>query len=97
MKVDVHQIIIEPIVTEKTSGLMSDSVYVFRVLKEATKSQIKNALKTVFGVDASSVNTTKVRGKARQVGRHIGVTSSWKKAYVKLKKGQKIKELEVGA
>ncbi len=94
---DPHQIIIEPIVTEKTSVLLGDSVYVFRVLKEATKTQIKHALKVVFGVDSQSINTTKVRGKARQIGKHIGVTSSWKKAYVKLKEGQKIKELEVGS
>jgi large subunit ribosomal protein L23 len=94
--VDSYQIIIEPIVTEKSSGLRNSSVYVFRVLKEATKSQIKNALKTAFGVDALSINTTKVRGKVRQLGRHIGITSGWKKAYVRLKEGQKIKELEVG-
>jgi large subunit ribosomal protein L23 len=95
--VDSHQIIIEPIITEKSSLLSQESVYVFRVLKGATKSQIKQALKVVFNVDAQSVNTTQVRGKARQVGRHIGVTSSWKKAYIKLKEGQKIKELEAGA
>lgn len=94
---DPYQIIIEPIVTEKTSGLRTVSVYTFRVLKDATKAQIKNALKTVFGVDARSVNTTKVRGKARQLGRSIGRTSGWKKAYVQLKEGQKIKELEANA
>ncbi len=92
-----YQIIIEPVVTEKTSGLRADSVYVFRVLKEATKTQIKNAIKENFGVDARSVNTVKMRGKARTLGRSIGVTSGWKKAYVKLKEGQKIKELEAGA
>jgi large subunit ribosomal protein L23 len=92
-----YQIIIEPIVTEKTSGLMASSVYVFKVLKEATKTQIKNALKLTFGVDAQSVNTTKVKGKVKTLGRSIGRTAGWKKAYVKLKEGQKIKELEVGA
>jgi len=95
--VSPYQIIIEPIVTEKSSGLMSGSVYVFKVLKEATKTQIKNALKLAFGVDAQSVNTTKVKGKVKTLGRSIGRTAGWKKAYVKLKKGQKIKELEVGA
>jgi large subunit ribosomal protein L23 len=95
--VSPYQIIIEPIVTEKTSGLMADSVYVFKVLKQATKTQIKNAVKLNFGVDAESVNTTKVRGKVKTLGRSIGRTASWKKAYVKLKEGQKIKELEVSA
>ena len=92
-----YQIIIEPIVTEKSSGLMASSVYVFKVLKEATKTQIKNALKQAFGVEALSINTTKVKGKVKTLGRSVGVTPGWKKAYVKLKEGQKIKELEVGA
>ena len=92
-----YQIIIEPIVTEKTSGLMASSVYVFKVLKEATKTQIKNALKLTFGVDSESINTSKVRGKVKTLGRSIGRTAGWKKAYVKLKEGQKIKELEVSA
>jgi len=94
---DAHQVIVAPIVTEKSSGLRSRSVYVFRVLKEATKTQIMEAVKKCFGVTAQSVNTTKVRGKTRQLGRSIGRTSGWKKAYVMLKKGQKIKELEAGA
>lgn len=94
---DPHQIIIGQIVTEKTTDLRASSVYVFRVQKDATKGQIVNAVKTVFNVTPESVNTTKVRGKARQMGRSIGVTAGWKKAYVKLKKGEKIKELEVGA
>jgi large subunit ribosomal protein L23 len=93
---DPYQIIIEPIVTEKSSGLRAGSVYVFKVLKDSTKSQIKNALKNAFGVDAISINTTKVKGKTRQLGRSIGATAAWKKAYVQLKEGQKIKELEVG-
>ena len=92
-----YQIIIEPIITEKTSGLRADSVYVFKVLKEATKSQIKNAIKENFGVDVSSINTAKMKGKVRKLGKSIGITSGWKKAYVQLKKGQKIKELEAGA
>jgi large subunit ribosomal protein L23 len=94
---DPYQVIIEPIVTEKSTMVRANSTYVLRVIQGATKSQIKNALKKVFGVDAESINTTKVRGKARHLGKSIGVTAGWKKAYIKLKKGQKIKELEVGA
>lgn len=92
-----YQIIIEPIITEKTSGLRMNSVYVFKVLKEATKTQIKNAIKENFGVDVSSINTAKMKGKVRKLGKSIGITSGWKKAYVQLKEGQKIKELEAGA
>ncbi len=94
---DPYQVILGPIVTEKTTDLRPGSVYVFKVLKDATKGQIKDALKVAFNVEAESINTTKVMGKARQLGKSIGATSSWKKAYVKLKKGQKIKELEAGA
>lgn len=97
MMYDPHQIISGPIVTEKSSGLRGSSVYTLRVLKDATKSQIKNATEKIFGVDVESVNTTKVRGKTRQLGRSVGRTSAWKKAYIKLKEGQKIKELEVNA
>ena len=94
---DAHQIIMGQIITEKTTDLRANSVYVFRVRKDATKGQIVNAIRTVFNVTPESVNTTKVRGKTRQLGRSFGVTSGWKKAYVKLKSGEKIKELEVGA
>ena len=93
---DPYQIILAPIVTEKSSGLRANSVYVFKVIKDATKTQIRNALKIAFGVDVMSINTAKVRGKVRQLGRSIGVTAGWKKAYVQLKEGQKIKELEAG-
>lgn len=94
---DTYQILLGPIVTEKSSLLRADSVYVFKVLKGATKSQIKEAIQTSFGVDVESINTLPVRGKKRSMGKHIGSTSSWKKAYVKVKAGQKIKQLEVSA
>jgi large subunit ribosomal protein L23 len=94
---DLYQVIVAPIVSEKSTIARENSIYVFKVLKAATKSQIKCAIKLAFGVDVKSVNTTKVRGKTRQLGRSIGHTASYKKAYVQLKKGQKIKELEAGA
>jgi len=58
---DPYQIILKPVVTEKSSGLRADSVYVFKVLKDATKDQIKNAVQKAFGVDAVSINTTKLQ------------------------------------
>jgi large subunit ribosomal protein L23 len=94
---DLHSIIVEPIVTEKSSLLRADSVYVFKVLKDSSKSQIRDAVEKAFGVTVDAVNTTKVRGKSRTMGRHIGRTSGWKKAYVRLKQGDKIKQLEVGS
>jgi len=97
MMYDPYQILVEPVVTEKSSSVRASSVYVFRVLRNATKNQIKLAIEKCFGVDVESINTTKVRGKVRQLGRNIGKTPSWKKAYVKIREGQKIKELEAGA
>jgi large subunit ribosomal protein L23 len=94
---DLYQVIVAPVVSEKSTIARGNSIYVFRVLKGATKTQIKCAIKLAFGVDVKSVNTTQVRGKTRIMGRSIGRTASWKKAYVQLKKGQKIKELEAGA
>lgn len=94
---DMYQIIMEPIITEKSSGLLARSTYVFKVLKKATKDQIKQAVQKCFGVEVEDINTSCIRGKTRKLGRSIGRTTGWKKAYVKLKQGQKIKELEAGA
>jgi len=94
---DTYQILIEPVITEKSSLLRADSVYVFKVLKHATKPQIREAVIKAFGVDVEAINTSPVRGKTRTLGKHIGRTASWKKAYVKIKAGQKIKQLEANA
>ena len=91
---DPSQIIISQVITEKTSGLRMQDVYTFKVLLAAKKTQIKNAVEKLFNVDVVAVNTSKVRGKKRVLGKSIGKTSQWKKAYVRLKEGQKIKMLE---
>ena len=71
-----------------------DSVYTFAVLQSATKIDIRRAVEKLFNVKVKDVNTMKVRGKDRRLGRSIGRTSSWKKAYVKLVAGQKIELIE---
>lgn len=91
---DPEQIIIEPVVTEKSVGERARSRYVFKVHLEATKVAIKQAVEKVFKVKVLAVNTAYVRGRRRVVGRSIGRTSHWKKAYVTLAQGQKIAELE---
>lgn len=88
------QIIIEPIITEKAVLGKALSRYVFKVHPDATKVAITQAVEKLFKVKVVSVNTTKVRAKRRVMGRSIGRTSSWKKAYVTLKSGEKIEELE---
>lgn len=89
-----EQVIVQPVITEKSSLMKSDSVYVFSVLKDSSKIDIKNAVEKLFKVNVKSVNTLKVRGKTRRLGKSSGKTSSWKKAYVKLKAGQKIEMIE---
>lgn len=90
-----EQIIIEQLLTEKAVGAKALSRYVFKVHPKASKVAIGNAVAKLFKVDVVSVNTSNVRPKRRILGRSVGRTPGWKKAYVTLKPGQKIEELEV--
>lgn len=90
-----EQIILAPIVTEKSVGVRALSRYVFRVHSEATKVAIAIAVEKLFKVQVTAVNTSQVRSKRRIQGKSIGRSPSWKKAYVTLSAGQKIEELEV--
>ena len=85
-----YEIIKAPIITEKTNKLANENVYVFKVDKKASKTAIKMAVESKWNVKVDSVNTTNVRSKKRRVGKYTGYTSSYKKAYVKLKEGSKI-------
>ena len=85
-----RDIIKAPVITEKTNNLASENVYVFKVDKKANKTQIKQAIESKFGVKVESVNTVNTQSKKRRVGKYTGYTSSYKKAYVKLKEGSKI-------
>lgn len=92
---DVYDIILAPVITEKTTDERARSRYVFRVLSWATKIDIKRAAEKIFGVKVLDVNTIKVKGKTRGAIRGMpGRTKSWKKAYVTLEPGQKIESLE---
>ena len=92
---DLSQIIIEQIVTEKSmDGRAALNRYVFKVNLKANKLSVKQAVEKFFKVKVTDVNTCFVRAKQRIMGRSIGRTSRWKKAYVTLAKGQKIQELE---
>jgi len=89
-----ERLIIEPLITEKAVAARLAFRYVFKVHLAATKIAIADAVEKAFKVKVKAVNTLKVRPKSRVVGRSIGRTSQWKKAYVTLEKGQKIEELE---
>jgi large subunit ribosomal protein L23 len=88
------EVIIKPIVTEKTSFAKAEGKYVFRVFMHATKIDIKRAVEQAFNVVVKSVNTATIKPKTKFSGRFKRKTSSWKKAYITLEKGQTIKELE---
>lgn len=89
-----RDIIIRPLITEKSSGLMAEGKYTFAVDLRANKVQIKSAVEDIFKVKVKSVNTMKVPGKMRRVGRSVGRTPEWKKAVVTLREGQKIEFFE---
>ena len=77
-----EDIIIKPIITEKSNMGIEAGKYTFQVAKKATKIQIANAVQALFGVKVLNVNTMTVKGKEKRVGVHQGRTSDWKKAIV---------------
>ncbi|MDR2192547.1 MAG: 50S ribosomal protein L23 [Endomicrobium sp.] len=92
---DIRNIIKKAIVTEKASSLKEkDNKYTFMVDKDANKFQIKNAVETLFKVKVESVHTANYLGKEKRMGAHSGYRSDWKKAIVKLGKGQEIQMVE---
>jgi large subunit ribosomal protein L23 len=91
---DARDIIIAPLITEKTMTATTVSQYTFEVHPRATKTQIRHAVEEIFSVSVVKINTTNVAGKvknfARRGVRTSGKQSDWKKAIVTLKPGQKI-------
>ena len=77
-----EQVIIKPIVTERSSMDMQEGKYTFKVNKKATKVEIAKAVEKLFEVKVLKVNTISVKGKQKRVGAHVGMTSDWKKAIV---------------
>ena len=85
-----YDIIIKPVLTEKSFDGIPSKRYAFKVQKNATKTQIKAAVEHIFGVTVAKVNTVRVSGKVRRAGRKDeGKTASYKKAYVTLTEGSK--------
>ena len=84
-----HDIIIKPVLTEKSYSGIQDMKYTFVVAKNANKTEIKLAVEEVFGVQVEKVNTVNVRGKLKRMGKNQGYTPAYKKAVVQLKKDSK--------
>jgi large subunit ribosomal protein L23 len=79
-----HDIIIKPIITEKSMDDMAEGKYTFMVDKRSNKSEIKKAIESVFDVKVKDVNTMNVLGKIKRQGMNSGRRPSWKKAIIKL-------------
>ncbi len=93
MALTAFQVIRRPIITEKGLGVKeTQHTVVFEVAREATKTQIKEAVQTVFKVKVAAVRTAIFHGKFRRRGRAEGHRRDWKKAYVKLAPGEKMIE-----
>ena len=84
-----QDVVIRPIITEKSMAGSAEKKYTFEVHKDANKIEIAKAVAELFGVEVKKVNTLNVRGKFRRQGRFEGYTRSWKKAVVTLTEGSK--------
>ncbi len=88
-----YQIIRKPLITEKGLGVKeTEQTLVFEVAAKATKTEVKEAVQTIFKVKVDSVRTANCQGKERRRGKVTGYRPDWKKAYVKLKAGEKMPE-----
>lgn len=87
---DEHDIILRPVVTEKSTDEGEFSKYTFEVAAKATKIEVKQAVEKIFKKKVRSVNVRIVRGKRRRMGFRYGKTADWKKATVTLEPGEHI-------
>lgn len=91
---DLSQVIIKQIITEKATAQGAENKYCFKVSPKANRAQVKQAVEQVFGVKVLRANLVTVRGKTRRVGRSKKEfkQANWKKAIVQLKEGEKLEE-----
>jgi large subunit ribosomal protein L23 len=95
---NVTDVIRRPLITEKTSILREDGkTIVFDVARDANKIDVKRAVEQLFGAKVASVRTALAHGKVKRQGRFAGRRSDWKKAYVRLRDGEKLPEFLEGA
>ncbi len=95
MNVGMHWVLVQPLLTEKITGLRERSNTVgFVVHPEANRVQVKQAVESLLKVKVEKVNLMNVRGKMKRLGRFAGRRSDWKKAFVTLKEGEKLEMYE---
>lgn len=91
---DVYRVLKKPLITEKSTSLLADNKYTFEVDVKANKTEIKQAVESIFKVKVLKVNTMRVKGKLKRVRMIKGRTPERKKAIVTLKAGDKIEIFE---
>ena len=91
-----QDIILAPVITEKSMMGVAERKYTFKVATDANKIEIAKAVEELFGVDVEKVNTVSVRGRFKRMGRTAGYRSDWKKAIVTLTEGSKTIEFFEG-
>ena len=91
----LHDVLIRPVITEKSTMLMEEGKYTFRVPLTANKVQIRQAVEKIFNVKVEKVATIRVLGKTKRMGRTQGKRSDYKKAIVTLKAGESIEFLSL--
>lgn len=79
-----YDVVISPIITESSMDMAADKKYVFKVAKQANKTEVRKAIEDIFGVHVAKVNIMNVNGKMKRMGRTVGMTPSYKKAVVTL-------------
>ncbi|HQD76701.1 MAG: 50S ribosomal protein L23 [Peptococcaceae bacterium MAG4] len=91
---DPYDVLKKPLITEKSTSLLEDNKYTFEVDPRANKTEIKQAVQTIFKVKVEKVNTIRIKGKTKRVRNIPGKTPDRKKAIVTLRKGDKIEIFE---
>ena len=94
MSLHPNEVLLAPVVSEKSYSLLVDRKYSFRVHKDAHKTQIRQAVEELFEVKVESVNVVQVRSKPKRRGMHRGTRPGWKKAIVQLREGDTIEIFE---
>ena len=90
MAANPRDVLLRPLITEKTSLMMQENKYTFKVPVTANKTEIRQAIEAIFNVKVVNVNTVRVEGKVKRMGRYEGKRSDYKKAIVKLAEGNTI-------
>ena len=94
MSLHPNEILLAPVVSEKSYSLINDRKYSFRVHKDAHKTQIRQAVEQLFEVHVERVNIVKVQSKPKRRGFHRGTRPGWKKAIVQVREGESIEIFE---